>query len=455
MNFNSWNTSVQAFLRALICPRPICLGMIGLALTAVAFAQTEGALSNAVSSRTTSLGGATVASVASPLEAMQGNPAALSELTGRTLDLSVASLFATGSFRNSVSSTGSIATFGGAVPYGAFSMPLGRFRLGFSVAPDTLMSADWKYVDPPGGLGGTSYGLQQNKSAMITLRSAAGLAFVVNRKLSIGGTVGAVYDKNTLQAPYIFQEQPVIAGLKTLLDLHTSGVGWNGSFGALFSPSSKLRIGLAYKTSTSIHTHGDASGNAGAQFATLGANFRPDFHYDAEVDTKFPQGFSGGVSWQVHPRARLNVQANWINWSNAFDRLPVKLTNGNNADINSFVGSNAMQDVIPLQWRDQGVFGVGVESPVGEHLAFRGGYSYATNPVPSATLTPMTAAILQNTIGTGMGYTRGRYSLDLAYQVQLPSTAQVAQSSLRAGEYNNSRVEVAVQSVTLTNRIRF
>ena len=40
--------------------------------------------------RTTSLGGTTVASVASPLEAMQGNPAALSELTGRTLDVSVA-----------------------------------------------------------------------------------------------------------------------------------------------------------------------------------------------------------------------------------------------------------------------------------------------------------------------------------------------------------------------------
>ena len=114
-----------------------------------------------------------------------------------------------------------------------------------------------------------------------------------------------------------------------------------------------------------------------------------------------------------------------------------------------------MQDVIPLQWRDQGVFGVGVESPVGEHLAFRAGYSYASNPVPSATLTPMTAAILQNTVGTGVGYSRGRYRLDLAYRVQLPAAQSVGQSSLKSGEYDNSRVEVAVHSVTLTSMIRF
>ncbi len=425
-------------------------------MTATAFAQIGGALDNGISGRATSLAGATVATVTSPLEAMQGNPAGLSGLSGKSLEFSATTLFATGNFTNSVSSTGSIVTSAGTIPYGGFSMALSkRLTLGVAVAPDTLMTANWKYLDPPGGLGGTSYGLQQNKSAMVTLRSAAGLAFVVNKKLSVGGTFGAIYDRNTLIAPYIFQSQPTLAGAKTLLDLHTSGVGYNGSFGALITPNRRLRIGLAYKMSTSIHTHGDASGDAGAQFATLGVNEPATFHYDAEVDTKFPQAFSGGISWLVVPRMRVNFQGDWIDWSHSFNQLPVKLTNGTNSTINGLVGSDSMQDVIPLQWRDQGVFGVGVESPVGEHLAFRGGYSYATNPVPSATLTPMTAAILQNTIGTGFGYSRGRYRLDLAYQVQLPATQSVGQSSLKSGEYNNSRVEVAVHSVTLTNRIYF
>jgi hypothetical protein len=54
-----------------------------------------------------------------------------------------------------------------------------------------------------------------------------------------------------------------------------------------------------------------------------------------------------------------------------------------------------------------------------------------------------------------MGYSHGRYNFDLAYQVQLPSSAQVGQSSLLSGEYNNSRVEVAVHTLTLTTRIHF
>jgi len=164
-----------------------------------------------------------------------------------------------------------------------------------------------------------------------------------------------------------------------------------------------------------VHSHGDASGNARQQFDALGATtFQGDFHYDAEVVTKFPQAFSAGVSWQAHKRFRLNLQGNWIDWSNSFDLLPVFLTNGSNQDLNGFVGSDALNDVIPVQWKDQGVFGLGVESPMGEHFTFRGGYSYATNPVPSSTLTPMTAAILQHTLGTGFGYSKGRYNLDLA-----------------------------------------
>src|SRR5215813_3337718 len=114
-----------------------------------------------------------------------------------------------------------------------------------------------------------------------------------------------------------------------------------------------------------------------------------------------------------------------------------------------------MNDVVPLHWKNQGVFGIGVESPVGEFWSFRGGYSYATNPVPSATLTPMTAAILQNTIGTGVGYNLGRYHFDLAYQVQLPGSQSVGTSSLLSGEYNNSKVDVAVHSLTLSSKIRF
>jgi len=421
-------------------------------------AQTVGALGNGVSSRSIALGGATVASSLTPLEAMQSNPAALTQVEGRSVDLSFSSLFATGKFTNSADNNGSIAPFAGALPYGALGMPLGsgRLKLGVSVAPDVMMSANWKYLDPAGGINDTTYGLQRNKSAILGMRYAGGLGFAVNKKLSIGGTFGVINNRNTLQAPYIFQQEPTLAGAKVLLDLHTAGYGYNGTFGALYTPSSKITVGVSYKTKTTVHSHGDASGNARQQFDALGATtFQGDFHYDAEVVTKFPQAFSAGVSWQAHKRFRLNLQGNWIDWSNSFDHLPVFLTNGSNQDLNGFVGSDALNDVIPVRWKDQGVFGLGIESPMGEHFTFRGGYSYATNPVPSSTLTPMTAAILQNTLGTGFGYSKGRYNLDLAYQVQLPASQSVGTSSLLSGEYNNSKVEVAVHSLTLGTKIHF
>jgi long-chain fatty acid transport protein len=432
-----------------------CPFLVIVLMSSAAFPQSGGALANGISARSAALGGATVASAEGPLEAMQGNPAGLAGLNGRSADVSVTTLFASGSFTNSVSNHGEIGSTAGTLPYGAFGIRLNpHIVLGLSSAPDTMMKADWTYLDPP-GTGGASYGLQQNRSTILALRSAAGIGITVNKKLSLGASLGAIYNANSLHAPYIFQEQPQLAGLKTLLDLHASGVGWNGSFGAEISPTNKLKIGLSYRTKTTVHTHGSASGNADAQLAALGIPFQPDFHYSAEVDTNFPQAFTGGISWEGWKHARIHLQGGWVDWSGAFQQLPVHLTNGSNADINAFLGSSSLADTIPLHWRDQATVGGGVEVPLRESFALRGGYSYATNPVPSSTLTPMTAAILQNTLATGVGYRHGRCRYDVTYQAQLPATQSVGQSGLLAGEYNNSRVHVMVQSLTFTTRFRF
>jgi hypothetical protein len=94
--------------------------------------------------------------------------------------------------------------------------------------PDLMFVANWHYVDSP-GVAGATYGMQQQKSAILAGRAMAGLGVVLNPKISIGVSLGADYNSNTLDAPYIFQQQPVLKGLKTLLDLHTTGYGWNGS----------------------------------------------------------------------------------------------------------------------------------------------------------------------------------------------------------------------------------
>jgi long-subunit fatty acid transport protein len=435
---------------------PFSLGLIVFVLFAID-ARAQDFYQTATSAESLAHGGVYIPSSTSVLDALAANPAGLTAIGGRTLDASVSTVFARGSFVNSVNTDGTIKSFAGVLPYGAFGTPIGhsRFSIGLGVMPEMMMSADWTYVDAPGAAGAT-YGLQQNKSAILGARSAAGLGINFGPRFSLGFTVGAVYNTNTLQAPYIFQTNPVLAGAKTLLDLHTNGIGWNGSVGVLARPTPRVQIGLSYKSRTTVDSHGTATGNAGVQFAALGlGGARPDFAYNAEVQNMFPQSMLASVAWQARSTWQLALQSGWIDWKRAFVALPVTLTNGNNADINGLLGSNSLSDTVPLHWKDQFTFRAGVVHSLGENLSWSGGFAHSTNPVPSATLTPMTAAITGNQLSTGLSYGVGPYRFNFAYSLGLTAQENVTTSSLLAGEYNNSQVRVGTQALTFGTQIRF
>lgn len=285
--------------------------------------------------------------------------------------------------------------------------------------------------------------------AIDAVRFAGGLGYAVNSRLSLGVTVGAVYNTNTYDAPYIFQTQPALAGLKTLLDMHTSGVGWNASAGALFQATRKVQVGLAWKSRTEINTSGNASGDAYAQFAALGINAPSSFTYNAKVQNVLPESILANVAWQATPKWLFAFQSDWINWKDSFVVLPVTMTNGTNAVINSVVGGTSFSDGIPLHWKDQYGFHVGVERRLLESTVVRFGFAHANSPVPDSTLTPLDGAILTNEISVGLGYTRGNSRIDVSYDFRPENTQQVGQSALLAGEYNNSSVSVGTQSLAL------
>jgi long-subunit fatty acid transport protein len=316
------------------------------------------------------------------------------------------------------------------------------------------MRANWHYVDAP-GTAGVTYGYQTQEDQIIAVRPSLGAARTFGPKWSAGATLGIAYNQNDLHAPYIFQQQPQLAGLKVLLNLTTRGYGWNGSAGVQWQPSSDLRMGLAWKSGTTIHTQGEATGSASALFNALGITASPLYSYHAQVMNHLPQAFDAGIRWRMDRHLTWVFEGDFTAWGQAFQQLPVTLTGGTNATINSVVGSNAFNDSVPLHWSNQGTFHGGIEAPVGESWTLRGGYSYATNPVPNATLTPLTAAIMQNGIAGGAGWTHNHWQYDAAYLAQLPSTQSVGQSGLLAGEYSNSRVMVWIQSVTLTARVKF
>ena len=92
-----------------------------------------------------------------------------------------------GSFSNSVNSSAPDEPNSGRDSLGAFAMPIrhSRFSFGVGFVPDLASVSNWHYVDAPGTAGAT-YGLQEQKSAILAGRAIAGLGVVVNPKLSLG-----------------------------------------------------------------------------------------------------------------------------------------------------------------------------------------------------------------------------------------------------------------------------
>ncbi|HEX4134531.1 MAG TPA: outer membrane protein transport protein [Bryobacteraceae bacterium] len=434
---------------------PLSKIVFALGLTAVC-SQAQDFYWNTASAHSMSMGGVYMPSSSGAIDAMTANPAGLTFLSGRTFDMSISSIFATGSFSNSVNTNSPLKDAPGVVPYGAFGMPLGHsgFSIGVGITPELTSVSNWNYVDAP-GVAGASYGTQLQKSAIIAARGSVGVGYAFNRKLALGVSMGSVYNTNTFNAPYIFQQTPGIAGLKTALDLHTNGFGWNTTVGVIASPTDHFQFNMAWTSRTVVNSTGTADGNIGAQLAALGLAAQPNFHYSAAVQNVLPQSVMAGVNWRANGHWIFALQGNWVNWNSAFSSLPVALTNGTNPDINGLLGSNAINDRIPVQWKDQYSARLGVEYLLTENVSLRGGYGYSNNPVPSSTLTPLTAAVMKDHFSTGIGWRHGRWRTDLAYGIDPSTTQHVGTSSLLSGEYSNSSVRIGTQALSLDTSLQF
>lgn len=409
----------------------------------------------APTARTMALGGIYLGS-AGPADALAANPALLTSIGRPYLELTGAGVLAGGQFRNTTPFVGTLESNAGVTGSAGFGMQIPRTRLsiGLGVFPVSLLSDRWKFQDAP-GTAGASYGIQSNKSAFLAIQSSFGLGFQLSRWLSLGAAFGVVDNLNTLETPYIFQTNPTLAGLKTLLNLHTSGLGYNGTFGLIAQPVRSLELGLSYKTQTTVRSTGTASGDAYAQFAALGLPFASGFNYKAEVDNVFPQSASVSLAWQARRRLRTFAQTDWLNWHKAFVQLPVHLTEGNNALLNTLLNSTSLDDSVPLHWKNQWTVRTGFEVSMHEFLTFQAAYTHGNSPVPAATLMPLTAAITSDTVSAGVGYEKNRYRLQFAYQANLPNTVNVGASGLLVGEYSNSRTSLWLQTIALTTGIRF
>ena len=130
----------------------------------------------------------------------------------------------------------------------------------------------------------------------------------------------------------------------------------------------------------------------------------------------------------------------WTNWSHAFDKLDMKLTNGTNPLFNLVLGDK-VRDALPLGWRDSVAYKFGYEYSPKPHHVWRIGYIYHDNPIPDSTLIPLLAGTLEHAVSVGYGHKWDKWRMDLAYQYSWGSTDRVSHSRIIGGDFDHSSLK--------------
>lgn len=382
------------------------------------------------------------------LSGINGNPALLSSLEDSQV-LSLSMLTVDSVFTSGIGEVSRADEGPGFMPQFALKRQLGNgdwsWGAGFSV--QSAMQADFSFVDPPGTLG-VSYGRQTHRSEFLIAKASGAVSYQINPELAVGISVEAHYNRNQLQAPYIFQSHPVLAGLKVLVDLDADDLQLGTTVGLVFTPQGDWSFNLAWSPGIDFSANGELSGN----LSQLGLGIQETFAYKARVETGKPEKLILGASWQVAERVSVGLQYDRIQWSSAFRELPIMLTQGSNGDLNAFLGENLITDVAPLNWRDQDTWHFGLEYGLQSGTMLRFGYEDSEVPVPSVTITPMTAATLDRAITAGASFQLGGRDIDLAYRYSDSDRLNVGDSGLLGGEYNNTSQTLNLHTVNLSIR---
>lgn len=381
-----------------------------------------------------------------PISAMTTNPAFLSA-AGNAQQINVSALYVDSAFTSSMGERTTADKGPGIFPEFAFSRqgPNSALSWGAGVVIQSALRADFEFLDPPGTLG-VSYGRQTHRAEFLIAKFAAGAAYQIDPRLSIGASLGLAYNRNQLEAPYIFQSHPELAGLKVLVDLDADDIAGTASLGLDYALSDSLSFNLAYTMQTNFAANGELDGN----LAQLGLGFQEDFSYDVRLSTALPASLSAGLVWETTNRLQLAAQLDWIGWENSFDELPISLSNGSNADLNGFLGEDRIRDTAPLNWEDQRIVHIGGTYLLSNRWQLRAGYEHANVPVPRSTVTSMTAAILNEAYSFGVGIPFRSSWIDVAYRYSTADDYRVVNSALLGGEYNNTEQSLKLHTLTVS-----
>lgn len=328
------------------------------------------------------------------------NPAGLTQLPGLQLSAGGAGLKSNIDFSNrgSTSNTGNGGNAGDLLvsPNLYLSLQLAPdWSLGFGVSTPFALSTEYS--------SGWSGQLQAQKSELKTVNYNPSIAYRVNDTVALGA--GLNYQKIDVDlstSAYRFRADD-------------TGMGWNA--GALFTLSSAMKVGVAYRSAVSYTLAGNRSGAA------------------ATADLKLPDTFTLSVWQQVSDRWEAMGDLSYTNWSTV-DQLNIRRAGAVDTETYNYKDS----------WR----FAWGAAYLASDALKLKFGIAYDRSPVRNSdertARTPDADQLWLSLGGQWKAGNMGKIDLGYAYlYARDTKIVQVLPGNALRGDYSTSRHMLGLQ----------
>ncbi len=352
-----------------------------------------------------------------------------------------------------------------------------------------------------------AYDDQSYHSKFAVMQAGPSFAYKLSDKFSVGVSLHLVYSTMEFGIPFgmnpsimkgepngmpgftfgqLFSMSPALGGFgyneviasADMSSLNT--ISYGGKLGFAYKASDKLSFGLNFTMPTKLNYKGgkatmdmskqfeDAMGRAvmglyqnpqmhGAPITTalnlIGANFGQmgidlskgvAAQYDLEVGMKLPMSLGYGMSYSASDHFKLSLDAEWVNWANAFDKMEIKLTNGDNDNVNKMIGSPAFNIDFPLKWKNTFIVKVGGEYDITKQFTLRLGYAYGSNPVPETTIFPVFPAVVVSHVTIGASYNiNEKITLSAAFETALNNKVTASNPSQVQSEFSGSSSQLS------------
>ncbi|MBI3469020.1 MAG: outer membrane protein transport protein [Planctomycetes bacterium] len=321
-----------------------------------------------------------------------------------------------------------------------------RWAVGLGVFVPAGFSAQWELNNPL--LGEHGY-----KSFGALAKIVPGIAYRLSDQLSIGATLGVGVSHAELEGPFFLQTGP-LRGTPTIFDVQATGATPVWSVGMQYQFSDRTALGVTYIDESRFRLDGNLDVDVFGLGPLLGLPDPLHSDFDAEVDVVWPRSLGLGMMHALTERQRISTDILWFDWSHAFDRVDLKLTEATNPLFTAMLGPE-IRERFPLDWRDSISVRVGYEFFLTPWDVLRAGYTYNSPNVPDATLTPYIPATIEHTFSAGYGKRWGNCGLDLAYQFLFGPERHVSASELAGGDFASSELKAQAHGIFLTFSYRY